>query len=168
MPLPPSPIGFDASVLINFCEVGRLDLVVATCDPPRYVLVDVLDELSPGCRTQVGELMIRAELQTACLESRAELERWARYTLRLDPGESATLAAAAERGWSVAVDERAARRLAEHDLGPDRLTGTVGILLAAVERRLLTVGEGDRLLTEMIGAGYWSPVTSLRETPPDG
>jgi len=161
VPLPPSPIGFDASVLINFCEVGRLDLLVATCEPPRYILADVLDELSPNCRTHAEEMLSRNELSVASLESRAELERWARYTLRLDAGESATLAAAAERGWSVAVDERAARRLAERDLGRERLTGTVGILVAAIEQKHLTKEEADAVLREMVNGGYWSPVSSV-------
>jgi predicted nucleic acid-binding protein len=63
----------------------------------------------------------------------------------------------------VAVDERAARRIAERDLGPERMTGTIGVLLAAVERAYVTLEEGDRLLAEMIEAGYWSPVASVAE-----
>lgn len=163
MPPPPSPIGFDASVLINFCEVERLDVLIAGWDQPRYILVDVLDELGPRCREQVDERLGRDEIHAATLDSAAEIQRWATYTLRLDPGESATIAAAVERGWSVAVDERAARRIAERDLGPERMTGTIGILLAAVERSYITLEEGDRLLAEMIEAGYWSPVASLAE-----
>lgn len=163
MPLPPSPIGFDASVLINFCEVGRLDLLIATCAPPRYVLADVLRELSPSCRTRVHEICSRNAFSVAHLQSRAELERWARYTLRLDAGESATLAAAAEHGWSVAVDDRAARRLVEQELGRERLTGTVGILVAAVEQGHLTKKEADALLRKMVAAGYWAPVSSVSQ-----
>lgn len=99
----------------------------------------------------------------AVLEGRDELERWATYTLRLDAGEAATLAAAAARGWSIAVDERAARRIAAQDVGTDRITGTVGILRAAVADNHLTIEEGDGLLQQMIDDGYWSPVQSLRE-----
>lgn len=134
-----------------------------TCAPPRYVLVDVLDELGTSCRAQVDGLLARDMLVSAALESRAELERWARYTLRLDSGESATLAVAAERGWSVAVDDRAARRVAEEDVGADRLTGTVGILAAAVREGHLTRAEADALLRRMVAAGYWAPVASIDE-----
>lgn len=115
------------------------------------------------CKTKGSEPDTQHELSVASLESRAELERWARYTLRLDAGESATLAAAAERGWSVAVDERAARRLAERDLGRERLTGTVGILVAAIEQKHLTKEEADAVLREMVNGGYWSPVSSVSE-----
>jgi predicted nucleic acid-binding protein len=163
VPLPPSPIGFDSSVLINFCAVRRLDLLVATCSPPRYVLADVLEELEPECRHQVDELLARNDLAVATLHGRDELERWATYTQRLDPGEAATLAAAVARGWSIAIDERAARRIAANDIGTDRITGTVGILRAAVAHDHVTIDEGDGLLELMIDDGYWSPVQSLRE-----
>ncbi len=167
MPPPPSPIGFDASVLINFCEVKRLDVLVASCDPPRFVLVDVHDELGPSCRAQVDERRACQELELANLDSAEEIQRWAAYTLRLDAGESATIAVAVERGWSVVLDERAARRIAEDELGPERMTGTVGVLLAAVERAYITLDEGDQLLAGMIEAGYWSPVPSLAEATGD-
>jgi len=165
--LPPSPIGFDSSVLINFCAVRRLDVLVAACSPPRYVLADVVEELEPGCRRQVDELLARNDLAVTTLKGRDELERWAGYTLRLDAGEAATLAAAAVRGWSIAVDERAARRIAAHDLGANRITGTVGILRAAVAHDHVTIDEGDRFLQRMIDDGYWSPVESLREESED-
>jgi predicted nucleic acid-binding protein len=158
---PPSPIGFDASVLINFCAVGRLELLVRAVPGPRYVLVDVLYELErPACRRQVQAAVRREELLPARL-TRAELKWWSRYTLRLDPGESATLAAAVSRGWSVAVDERAARRMARQDLGQQRLTGTVGVLRAAVAAGWATTEEGNDLLGQMIVGGYRSPVSCL-------
>jgi predicted nucleic acid-binding protein len=163
VPLPPSPIGFDSSVLINFCAVHRLDVLVAVSPSPRYVLADVLEELEPNCRQQVDELLARNQLAVVMLDGRDELERWATYTLRLDAGEAATLAAAAARGWSIAVDERAARRIAGQDIGPNRITGTVGILRAAVADNHLTIEEGDALLQQMIDEGYWSPLQSLRE-----
>jgi predicted nucleic acid-binding protein len=158
---PPSPIGFDASVLINFCAVGRLELLVSAVPAPRYVLVDVLRELErPACPRQVESAVRREELLPARL-TRAELKWWSRYTLRLDPGESATLAAAVSRGWSVAVDERAARRTARQDLGGQRLTGTVGVLRAAVAAGWVTTEEGNDLLSRMIVGGYRSPVSRL-------
>jgi predicted nucleic acid-binding protein len=161
VPPPPSPIGFDASVLINFCAVRRLELLVRAVPPPRYVLVDVLEELEePACRRQVDAAVRRDELLPAALTP-AELKWWSRYTLRLDPGESATLAAAMSRGWSVAVDERAARRTARQDLGPERLTGTVGVLRAAVAAGLASPEEGNELLGRMIVSGYRSPVGAL-------
>jgi predicted nucleic acid-binding protein len=162
VPLPPSPIGFDATVLINFCEVGRLDLLVAVVPPPRYVLLDVLEELeNPACRELVEAYISRGEMVLTEIQGDLELRMWARYTLRLDAGESATLAAAVSRGWSIASDDRAARRVAESELGPGRLTGTVGILRGGVETGVLTLQAGNGLLRNMIAAGYRSPVRRL-------
>jgi predicted nucleic acid-binding protein len=161
VPLPPSPIGFDASVLINFCEADALGVVVRTVPPPRMVLRDVLEELESGtCRRQVEQAIERGDFEVAEVDA-SELGKWAEYTLRLDPGESATLAVAASRSWSVAMDERAARRLAEKDVGRDRLTGTVGILRVAVDEDIVTIDEGNELLRRMIDAGYWSPIDQL-------
>jgi predicted nucleic acid-binding protein len=161
MHLPPSPIGFDTSVLINFCRIGRLGLLVRCVPPPRYLVVDVRDELEDvNSRRLVDGMIRRCEL---LLIAATERERAAADggAATLDAGERATLAAAAARGWSVAVDERAGRQVAAKRVGSGRVTGTVGILRAAVEGRLITPRTGDVLLSRMIRAGYYSPVAAL-------
>jgi predicted nucleic acid-binding protein len=163
--LPPSPIGFDTSVLINFCIVGRLGLLVRCVPPPRYLVVDVRDELEDlNSRRLVDRMIKRCEL---LLIAATEVERamCSSGVAPLDPGERATLAAAAARGWSVAVDERLGREAAARQVGAGRVTGTVGILRAAVDGRLITPRTGDVLLTRMIRAGYYSPVVTLDGSP---
>lgn len=163
MRLPPSPIGFDTSVLINFCAIGRLGLLVRCVPPPRYLVIDVRDELEDvNSRRLVDRMIRRCEL---LLISATETEHWSCDSAPLDPGERATLAAAAARGWSVAVDERLGREAAARSVGAGRITGTVGILRAAVDTRLITPRTGDVLLTRMIRAGYYSPVASLDGSP---
>ncbi len=165
MYLPPSPIGFDTSVLINFCAIGRLGLLVRCVPPPRYLVVDVRDELEDiNSRRLVDRMIGRCEL---LLIAATETERSTcdSGVAPLDPGERATLAAAAARGWSVAVDERLGRQVAARRVGTGRVTGTVGILRAAVEGRLITPRTGDVLLTRMIRAGYYSPVATLDGSP---
>lgn len=93
MPLPPSPIGFDASVLINFFEADCLDLIIQACPAPRMIMLDVLVELEGRCQQEITERIQRGDFTLAELTGRLELERWAGYTRRLDAGESATLAA---------------------------------------------------------------------------
>jgi predicted nucleic acid-binding protein len=159
--LPPSPIGFDTSVLINFCTIGRLGLLVRCVPPPRYLVVDVRDELEDvNSRRLVDRMIRRCEL---LLIAATETERTtcAAGVAPLDPGERATLAAAAARGWSVAVDEKLGREAAARHVGTGRITGTVGILRAAVDARLITPRTGDVLLARMIRAGYYSPVATL-------
>jgi predicted nucleic acid-binding protein len=165
MRLPPSPIGFDTSVLINFCTIGRLGLLVRCVPPPRYLVVDVRDELEDlNSRRLVDRMIRRCELLLiAATESeRAICDSGA---APLDAGERATLAAAAARGWSVAVDERLGRKVAASRVGTGRVTGTIGILRASVDARLITPRTGDVLLTRMIRAGYYSPVAALEGAP---
>lgn len=190
MSLPPSPIGFDTSVIINFCVVGRLGLLVRCVPPPRYLVADVRDELEdPNSRRLVDRMIERRELlvvvaaepaQVVAAEPAAVLAAPSVEARTTQPaavpagttgragaggplgrGEQATLDVAAARGWSVAVDERPGRRAAARRVGSGRVTGTVGILRAAVGARLITPRTGDVLLTRMIRAGYYSPVASL-------
>jgi predicted nucleic acid-binding protein len=204
--LPPSPIGFDTSVIINFCVVGRLGLLVRCVPPPRFLVADVRDELEDtNSRRLVDRMIERRELLVVVATEPAQVmateptevpvtqpievlttEPGAVLAARpsevvatqsaavpagttdrtgargpLGRGEQATLDAAAARGWSVAVDERPGRRAAARRVGSERVTGTVGILRAAVGARLITPRTGDVLLTRMIRAGYYSPVASL-------
>jgi predicted nucleic acid-binding protein len=204
--LPPSPIGFDTSVIINFCVVGRLGLLVRCVPPPRYLVADVRDELEdPNSRRLVDRMIERRELlvvvateptevpatqpiEALATEPAEILTAEPAAVLAAQPiqvqtpqpaaapagttdrtgargplgrGEQATLDVAAARGWSVAVDERPGRRAAARRVGSGRVTGTVGILRAAVGARLITPRTGDVLLARMIRAGYYSPVASL-------
>ena len=190
MSLPPSPIGFDTSVIINFCVVGRLGLLVRCVPPPRYLVADVRDEIEdPNSRRLVDRMIERHELLMVVATEPAEiLTAEPAAVLAAQPievrtaqpaavpagttdragaggplgrGEQATLDVAAARGWSVAVDERPGRRAAARRVGSGRVTGTVGILRAAVGARLITPRTGDVLLARMIRAGYYSPVAAL-------
>lgn len=161
MPLPPSPIGFDTSVLINFCTVGRLGLLVRCVPPPRYLVADVRDELEDVNSRRLVDRMIRRRELLLIAATETERTTCDRGTPSLDAGERATLAAAVARGWSVAVDERLGRQAAARRVGTGRVTGTVGILRAAVDGGLVSPRTGDVLLTRMIRAGYYSPVAAL-------
>jgi len=57
------------------------------------------------------------------------------------------------------TDDRKARQVAL-ELGI-KITGTLGILVVAVERRKITLEEANRLLAAMIENGYRSPVDEL-------
>jgi predicted nucleic acid-binding protein len=160
--LPPSPIGFDTSVLINFCRIGRLSLLVSCVPPPRLLVADVRDELRDLNSRRLVDRMIRRSELTLIVATEVERAAWSSGWMgSLDAGERATLAAAASRGWSVAVDDRPGRQAATGSVGAGRLTGTVGILRAAVGSRLITPRTGDVLLARMIRAGYHSPVATL-------
>jgi predicted nucleic acid-binding protein len=79
----------------------------------------------------------------------------------VDRGEAQCLAVARMREGKFVSDDFAARRLArEHDVV---ISGTLGILLALVDARHLSLEDADRLLATMMSHGYRSPVKSLGE-----
>jgi len=161
VPLPPSPIGFDSTVLINFGEASCFDLLIDAVGQPCFLLRQAeLELLTPLTRHAVTHCMDAGEF-TACELEPAEIPKWIELSKRLGAGEAATIAAAAQRGWSVALDDKTARRLASIELGKHRLTGTIGILVNAIEIGCVSRTTAQERLDAMIGNGYWSPVRRL-------
>ena len=42
-----------------------------------------------------------------------------------------------------------------------KVTGTLGILIVAVERKIILIGDANHLLARMIKYGYRSPIDNL-------
>ena len=74
-------------------------------------------------------------------------------------GERTCIAAASQRNGLFMTDDRKARQVAL-DLGI-KITGTLGILVVAVERRKIALEEANQLLKAMVESGYRSPVDDL-------
>jgi predicted nucleic acid-binding protein len=161
VPLPPSPIGFDSTVLINFGEANCFELLIEAVGQPRYLLRETELELLSPLTQQALALCLVAGTFTLCDLEPPELPKWVELSARLGAGEAATIAAAAHRGWSVALDDKTARRRAGDELGSHRVTGTVGILLNAIEIGCLSRADAQQRLELMIENGYWSPILKL-------
>jgi predicted nucleic acid-binding protein len=161
VPLPPSPIGFDSTVLINFGEANCFELLIEAVTQPRYLLREAeLELLSPATNRAIGDCM-EAGTFTLCDLEAVEMPKWVELSARLGAGEAATIAAAKHRGWSVALDDKTARGLARIELGKHRLTGTIGILVYAVEVGCVSRTDAQGHLDLMISNGYWSPTLRL-------
>lgn len=76
-------------------------------------------------------------------------------------GESSSIAVAKIRSFVFACDDRVARREAEF-LGI-RLTGTIGILIKAVRKRIMARKTADGTLNQMIKNGFYSTIKSINE-----
>jgi predicted nucleic acid-binding protein len=75
---------------------------------------------------------------------------------------AACLCIARQRGWGFLTDDRATRQQAQAWNIP--LSGTIGVLLLAIQDGRLTVDEGNALLRVMMDkAHYHSPTTDLRQ-----
>lgn len=94
-------------------------------------------------------------------ESGRETTLYSDYSQSLGPGEAASLAIAICRGWSLATDDRAARRGAR--AAGVAITGGVGILVHAVQAGAITRHEGYKLLQQMRRLGYRFPLDTLDE-----
>lgn len=153
------PVLADTTVLSNFAQVGRQDLL-RQAFPQLSVPGAVRQELAAGERlglVPAGDWSWLGLVELSVAENlrAVDLERY------LQAGEAACLAVAEARGGLVLTDDSAARRLA--GASGLRISGTLGALVRLVRRGVLSLEQADVLLTEMMARGYRSPVQSLRD-----
>lgn len=97
--------------------------------------------------------------------SEAELVLLATLSRRLHSGEAACLCLARHRGWGFLTDDRAARAQAQSWGVP--FSGTLGVLILAIQDGRLTLEDGNTLLRGMVQrANYRSPVSDLQQLLP--
>lgn len=99
-------------------------------------------------------------MELVSMVDKEELRLFQSLPRRLHHGEASCLAIAHHRSWAFLTDDKRARRTA-FDLGIV-VSGTLGVLVQAVKRKILTTEEGDTLLRGMIARGYRSPHGSLQ------
>lgn len=161
----------DTTVISNFAAIERLDLLRVALDD-AHMAVAVHAEIVRGIRdgyeflravdAHLAPLQPGGWIHLTDLESDEEREHFARLAARVHPGEAASLAIAAHRGWTFVTDDRAARQLAQRE--GVTVTGTLGILLRLIDQDVLDLDEANRLLGLMTArARYRSPVTDLRD-----
>lgn len=168
------PTLVNTTVLSNFAVVGRLDLLRSIFDT-LYLTYAVYDEIQAGLeegyvfysRIEVHIHPFRADgwLRLTTIEGDDELTLLESLPTSLHRGEVSSLAIAKQRGWRFLTDDRAARRKAD-ELGVSK-SGTLGVLIRAIKRGIISLEEGNVLLHQMVAARYRSPVADLRCLLPD-
>lgn len=136
----------DATVLINLINAGRLGILAEIPGFKFWVPNHVKDEV----HRRNHRLQLRKALRAGWFEELevvdlAEVERYAQHRLRFGQGESACMAVAGTRGWTVASDDRAVKRDVERTMGADRLIDTKGLLESAVTAGLMERAEFERI-----------------------
>lgn len=151
----------DACCLINLYASGeeagicRASGEFYVCDEargeaPRIRRVDDDDPTRLVSREiDLGPAIAAGTIQKCQLEGQDELDAFVRFAVELDDGEASCLAIAKSRGWTVATDDRKARRIASENgialIGTPELIqkwanatapdeATVGALLRRIER----------------------------------
>ena len=153
----PKPVFLDNTVLSNFALVNRTDLVLRLW-PQCTTTVDAWQEFQSG--VALGYLP-KETWETLPLVDLTDAEhRVAQQFVRvLGAGERACIAVAKNRNGLFVTDDRKARQAAL-EMGI-KVTGTLGILVVAIERKIIPIGEAEHLLAQMIDYGYRSPVDNL-------
>jgi predicted nucleic acid-binding protein len=157
----------NTTVLSNFASIGQLDVLHRLC-PILHIPTEVYEEINAGL--EEGYLFYR-DVQTAIYPftetgwlhltamDTDELRQFGETPSRLHKGEAACLAIAQHRHWTLLTDDSAAR--AEAARCRIRVSGSIGCLVLAVERRLTTLEQANEWLSEMIRLDYRSPVSDI-------
>lgn len=159
----------NTTVISNFAAVGQLDLLQRIVKE-LHIPLEVYKEIQNG---QVAGYTFYDDIEQFIAPfssegwlrlvtmNETELQLFASLPPGLDHGEAACLAIARNRRWGFLTDDRLARRQAEVWNLP--FSGTMGLLLLAVQDKLLALDEGNQLLQQMIAvARYRAPHTDLR------
>ncbi len=153
------PILLDNTVLSNFAKVDQSELVMNMW-PLCATTQETWQEYTSGLA--IGKLPRNAWKGLQILElSQSEHEFSRRFSTALGAGERSCIAVAKYRLGLFVTDDRKARQVAL-DLGV-KVTGSLGILVLTIERKMWTLKEANSILAEMIGNGYHSPVEDLKE-----
>jgi predicted nucleic acid-binding protein len=159
-------IVFDCCCISNFALSDSLFILERLYGQSAHITNFVSAEILRGIQQnhkdlmKVQEALRKGWLKEVVLNSKKEKSLYETLAVSLGLGEASSIAAAKFRGYVFACDDRAARR--ESGLMAVKLTGTVGILEKAVEKRIVSLNEGNRILIKMIEIGFYSPVKSLK------
>ena len=146
----PATIILDTSVLLNFVNIGRIELLGQL--GASVVLPDqVLGEIRrPGQREAVEGAVTTGILDLQSIRNPAEVALFAdlRTDGRLGAGECAVLAVALARNWVAGLQDRRARLEGQRRRKDLALCQTEDLVLALIQAGRLTVEEADGFLVE--------------------
>ncbi|MBI4248503.1 MAG: hypothetical protein HY611_03285 [Elusimicrobia bacterium] len=140
------PVALDATVIINLIDMGQIGILPKLREFEFWVPNHVKSEVHRRNHRLQLRTALRARWITELeIVDLAEIELYAEYRSRFGQGESACMAVARTRGWSVASDDRAVKRDATRTLGAERLLDTKGLLEAAVRAGILDQEDFEKI-----------------------
>jgi predicted nucleic acid-binding protein len=165
--MPEAPqLWLDTMVASNFALAGRLDVLATRYGSRLRITALVIDELMAG--RDAGHPHLEAAMRFVCSPpvrqvslTRAELTVCQRLRRTLGAGEASIIALANRRGGVVATDDQAARQACRNL--KVAVTGTIGIILAAMRDRQIDLAAADLMHTRMVAGGFYSPVRKISD-----
>ena len=137
----------DTTVISNFAHANRLDLlrdIGNTC-----TTVEVMNELQAAKRREVLHIDFSDHFIEILRMDKDELDTFTRLSSKFGRGEASCLAIALHRKASILTDDLDARRFAQQ--GSISVSGTIGILVKAIDRGQLSREHGNHLLHLIAG-----------------
>jgi predicted nucleic acid-binding protein len=141
----------DASFLINFLAVDRMD-IVGKLPGLRFHLVNHVraEVRHDDQRARLGVALAGGMMTEIEVTDPGEVRLYGQFRRFLGDGESASLAVAVGRRWVIAADEKGRfRREVFARLGDSYLLNTLGALLIAIRAGVITVAEAEALRTQL-------------------
>lgn len=149
----------DNTVLSNFALIRREDILANLFKDTLFTTGEVLEALKRGEQRHVLPERDWQWIKVLKTESSREKFLFRLFGESLGKGESSCLSIAISRDLKVLTDDKDARKLAQRSGVP--VSGTIGVLVETVREGLLSIEEGNAMLSEMIERGYFSPFDIL-------
>jgi hypothetical protein len=157
----------DACVLINLLATGRAQDIMSEsgyqfgiCSVVKNesIYLRSTDSIAPPEEVKLDAYLESDRLTVYELSGDAEKELYVDYAVELDDGEAMSLALAYSRGFSMASDDRKARRLFTEEIADlKRLLSTSQIVKEWSEKAGLNPAELKHILMEVSRRGRFFP-----------
>ena len=151
----------DNTVLTNFALAQQSEFLKVVGDGELFTAQEVLSEFQEGENRSIVLKQDWNWIQVLEIESEEERITFTRANQRLGKGEAACLSLAIHRQFKILTDDLDARRYAQRRGIP--VSGTIGVLVLAVKKKLILLEEGNTILQLMLQYGYYSPYLRLDE-----
>lgn len=140
----------DASVLMNFLCINRMDLIARHSH--EFVVTDhVADEITrPGQQNQLAEALKKRILRQASVTDPAEVALFSTLLkdARLSEGDCSVIAFASHKGHILAIDDRRASNEARRVSTTLQILTTQDLMVSMILENLLNVEEADAIKKE--------------------
>ena len=142
----------DTSVLINFLNINRIDLL-ENYSTNFFITTHVIDEVTQFYPRQQERLNLAIKNNLISIVDVNQLDELALFSQlsesgRFGAGECSAIACAICRHYSLAIDDVRARKQAEK-LSPNlKIITTQDIVVQLIQQETLTVDEADKIKNE--------------------
>lgn len=151
----------DTTVLTNFTLINREDILMKVFEDGIFTTREVMKELQQGEKRGVFPKRNWNWVKVLQVETDQEQHTFELLKQRLGAGEASCLSLAVNRLLKFLTDDRDARKNAQRRGVP--VSGTIGILIIAIKKSIISLENGNRILFKMIENGYYSPYNALNE-----